>query len=79
MIKVQNNSTDPSLWGMSVINTANQKVWYNKTSAYGTEYIGVTPGKSYSIRVEQGDEPFTVCTIYYSKNINSKMPTITDY
>lgn len=41
-------------------------------------YVGVTPGKSYTLRlVGRGDDPR--CTIYYSASINNKTPDVTDY
>lgn len=50
--------------------------------AYGSRYIGVTPNKSYTLRIASesstGTESGTVW-ISYSQSINNQTPSVTDY
>lgn len=67
---------------VKVYNLDNNKNWYYKAGDpngfFDSAYVGVTPGKSYTIKlIGRGDEP--TCEISYSKNINNKTPNITDY
>lgn len=81
---------------VSVDNVNNSKSWFyyvdNTGNSYlpETRYIGVTPGKVYSLRiglfcndVGSGDDTYdrssTSLTISYSKSINEKVPDIIDY
>lgn len=56
-------------------------LWYYE-SAYGSRYIGVTPNKSYTLKLstdsETGTESGSV-TISYSQSINNQTPSVTDY
>lgn len=56
-------------------------LWYYE-SAYDTWYVGVTPNKSYTLRLstdsETGAESGSV-TISYSQSINNQTPKVTDY
>lgn len=51
-------------------------------SAYDSRYIGVTPNKSYTLKLstssETGAESGSV-TISYSQSINNQTPSVTDY
>lgn len=50
--------------------------------AYGITYVGVTPNKSYTLKLstdsETGTESGSV-TISYSQSINNQTPKVTDY
>ena len=65
-----------------VRNLDTNKYWYENDGGpdgfSDTTYVGVTPGKSYRIRLMgRGDDPRG--TIYYSASINNKTPNVTDY
>lgn len=65
-----------------VRNLDTNKNWYENDGGpdgfSDITYVGVTPGKSYKIRLMgRGDDPR--CTIYYSASINNKTPNVTDY
>lgn len=65
-----------------VYDTINNKLWCHIVGDfYGATdiaYVGVTPNKTYTLSVRgRGDNP--TCEISYSKNINNKTPTVTDY
>lgn len=67
---------------VGVRNLDNNKNWYynagDPDGLSDTTYVGVTPGKSYTLRlVGRGDDPRG--TIYYSASINNQTPTVTDY
>lgn len=55
---------------------------YNLGSASGSCYVGVTPNKSYTLKLSAqsstGTESGTV-TISYSQSINNQTPEVTDY
>lgn len=62
-----------------------KKYWlslWNYGDAYGLSYIGVTPNKSYTLKLstdsETGTEAGSV-TISYSQSINYQTPSVTDY
>ena len=68
---------------MTVENVYNNKYWCDIIGdSYGVSEIilvGVTPGKTYKLHVRAIDSVDATCKIYYSKNINNKTPTVTDY
>lgn len=50
--------------------------------AYGSRYIGVTPNKSYTLRITSGSSTGTesgTVWISYSQSINNQTPSVTDY
>lgn len=50
--------------------------------AYGSRYIGVTPNKSYTLRITSGSSTGTesgTVQISYSQSINNQTPSVTDY
>lgn len=66
------------------VNRPKIKIWlslYDHKSAYGIWYVGVTPNKSYTLRLstssENGTESGSV-TISYSQSINQKRPDVID-
>lgn len=70
---------------LDVYSVNGKKYWlsvYNYESAYGTCYVGVTPNKSYTLKLstdsETGTESGSV-TISYSQSINNQTPKVTDY
>lgn len=74
--------------GFVEINVKSDKtgVWwvdvYGKEQASGTVYIGVTGGAKYTLTVRTNSETSTengYISIYYSKSINTKTPSIKDY
>ena len=79
-----NSGPDSENMGTIVIvyNLDNNKNWYygagGLDGVFGSAYVGVTPGKSYTIKLTgRGDDPRG--TIYYSASINNKTPNVTDY
>ena len=44
-----------------------------------TNYVGVTPGKTYSLNIQMDVDGSSSGYIAYSPTINNKTPTITDY
>ena len=67
---------------VKIDNLDNDKNWYykmgNPDGFFDEKYVGVTPGKSYHIRLLGiGDSPSGA--IYYSASINNKTPDVTDY
>lgn len=70
---------------LDVYSVNGKKYWlslWNYGSAYDTWYVGVTPNKSYTLKLstdsETGTESGTV-TISYSQSINNQTPKVTDY
>lgn len=70
---------------LDVYSVNSKKYWlsvYNYESAMDTWYVGVTPNKSYTLKLssdsETGTESGTV-TISYSQSINNQTPKVTDY
>lgn len=70
---------------LDVYSVNGKKYWlslWDYESAYGSRYIGVTPNKSYTLKLstdsETGTESGSV-TISYSQSINNQTPSITDY
>lgn len=66
---------------MSLVVTGNVTVW-GYEYAYDIWYVGVTPNKSYTLKLstdsETGTESGSV-TISYSQSINNQTPKVTDY
>lgn len=70
---------------LDVYSVNSKKYWlsvYNHESAYDIWYVGVTPNKSYTLKLstssETGAESGSV-TISYSQSINNQTPKVTDY
>lgn len=70
---------------LDVYSVNSKKYWlslYNYEDAIGTWYVGVTPNKSYTLKLstdsETGTESGSV-TISYSQSINNQTPKVTDY
>ena len=70
---------------LDVYSVNGKKYWlslWNYESAYGIWYVGVTPNKSYTLKLstdsETGTESGSV-TISYSQSINNQTPKVTDY
>ena len=70
---------------LNVYSVNGKKYWlslWDYNSAYGIWYVGVTPNKSYTLKLstdsETGTESGTV-TISYSQSINNQTPKVTDY
>lgn len=70
---------------LGVYSVNGKKYWLsidNYESAYGIWYVGVTPNKSYTLKLltdsETGTELGSV-TISYSQSINNQTPKVTDY
>ena len=70
---------------VEIINTSNNKVWRYRQegySFYDQWYVGVTPGKTYTISLNLGAEynlSAGELKISYSQAINQKNPSVTDY
>ena len=63
---------------------ASQKTWVSQAAGYNPEqmYIGVTPGKDYTIILEISDsmpDDNVSGYVYYSAEINTHTPDVTDY
>ena len=70
---------------LDVYSVNGKKYWlslWDYGSAYGIWYVGVTPNKSYTLKLstdsETGTESGSV-TISYSQSINNQTPKVTDY
>lgn len=70
---------------LDVYSVNSKKYWlsvYNYGDAYDIWYVGVTPNKSYTLKLstdsETGAESGSV-TISYSQSINNQTPKVTDY
>lgn len=70
---------------LDVYSVNGKKYWlslFDYEGAYGLRYIGVTPNKSYTLRISAssstGTESGTV-RISYSQSINNQTPSVTDY
>lgn len=67
---------------MSLHNIDNNKYWFaydfNDDSALLTYYVGVTPNKTYNLRL-YGEWNWGDTTFSYSSSINSITPNVTDY
>lgn len=70
---------------LDVYSVNGKKYWlslWGYEGVYDTSYVGVTPNKSYTLKLstdsESGAESGTV-TISYSQSINNQTPKVTDY
>lgn len=70
---------------LDVYSVNSKKYWlslYNYGDAHDIWYVGVTPNKSYTLKLstdsETGTESGSV-TISYSQSINNQTPKVTDY
>lgn len=70
---------------LDVYSVNGKKYWlslWDYESVYGIWYVGVTPNKSYTLKLstdsETGTESGSV-TISYSQSINNQTPKVTDY
>lgn len=78
-------TTETILLSTDVYSVNGKKYWlslWNYEDAYDVWYVGVTPNKSYTLKLstssESGAESGSV-TISYSQSINNQTPNVTDY
>lgn len=70
---------------LDVYSVNSKKYWlsvYNYECARDIWYVGVTPNKSYTLKLSTGSETGTESgsvTISYSQSINNQTPRVTDY
>lgn len=70
---------------LDVYSVNSKKYWlslYDYGYAKGIGYVGVTPNKSYTLKLSTGSESGTeygFVTISYSQSINNQTPKVTDY
>lgn len=70
---------------LDVYSVNGKKYWLsllNYEDAYDIWYVGVTPNKSYTLKLSTGSETGTESgsvTISYSQSINNQTPKVTDY
>lgn len=70
---------------VEVYSVNSKKYWlsvWNYESAIDTWYVGVTPNKSYTLKLSTGSESGAESgsvTISYSQSINNQTPKVTDY
>lgn len=70
---------------LDVYSVNSKKYWlsvYNYGYASDIWYVGVTPNKSYTLKLSTGSETGTESgsvTISYSQSINNQTPKVTDY
>lgn len=70
---------------LDVYSVNSKKYWlslWDHGSAYDIWYVGVTPNKSYTLKLSMGSETGTESgsvTISYSQSINNQTPKVTDY
>lgn len=71
---------------ISILNNKGDKTWADVQGwwedgfpDYITNYVGVTPGKTYSLYINMDVEGDSSGYIAYSPTINNKTPTIYDY
>lgn len=70
---------------LDVYSVNGKKYWlslFGYESAYGITYVGVTPNKSYTLKLSTDSETGTESggvTISYSQSINNQTPKVTDY
>lgn len=70
---------------LRVYSVNSKKDWlsiYNYETGYDIWYVGVTPNKSYTLKLSSGSETGTESggvTISYSQSINNQTPKVTDY
>lgn len=70
---------------LDVYSVNGKKYWLSLLGyegAYGLRYIGVTPNKSYTLRIDASSSTgteFGTVWISYSQSINNQTPSVTDY
>ena len=68
---------------MSLVNANTNIKWASiafLNNDASVQYVGVTPGKSYTLKLSKIDSISTVSAIiYYSTEINTHTPDVTDY
>lgn len=70
---------------LDVYSVNGKKYWlsvYNYGTAYDIRYVGVTPNKSYTLKLSTDSETGTEAgdvVISYSQSINNQTPKVTDY
>lgn len=70
---------------LDVYSVNGKKYWlslYGYEGTHGITYVGVTPNKSYTLKLSAGSETGTESgsvTISYSQSINYQTPRVTDY
>lgn len=70
---------------LDVYSVNGKKYWlsfWDYEGAYGSRYIGVTPNKSYTLKLSTDSETGAgsgSVTISYSQSINNQTPKVTDY
>lgn len=70
---------------LDVYSVNSKKYWlsvYNYENAYDVWYVGVTPNKSYTLKLSTDSETDTESgsvIISYSQSINNQTPKVTDY
>ena len=70
---------------LDVYSVNSKKYWlslYGYSDAYNIWYVGVTPNKSYTLKLSTDSETGTESggvTISYSQSINNQPPKVTDY
>ena len=70
---------------LGVYSVNGKKYWlslWDYEHAYDIWYVGVTPNKSYTLKLSTGSETGTESgsvTISYSQSINNQTPKVTDY
>lgn len=70
---------------LDVYSVNGKKYWlsvYNYDTAYDIWYVGVTPNKSYTLKLSTDSETGTESggvAISYSQSINNQTPRVTDY
>lgn len=66
---------------ISLLHQSNEFIWNYAEDGVGlsTTYIGVTPGKEYSLILEAEETDYAWARIYYSAEINTHTPDIEDY
>lgn len=71
--------------GLDVYSVNGKKYWlslWDYEDAYDIWYVGVTPNKSYTLKLSTGSESGAEAgsvTISYSQSINNQTPKVTDY
>lgn len=71
--------------GLNVYSVNGKKYWlslWGYEEVYNIWYVGVTPNKSYTLKLSSGSETGAESgsvTISYSQSINNQMPKVTDY
>lgn len=71
--------------GLNIYSINGKKYWLSllgHEEAYDIWYVGVTPNKSYTLKLSSGSETGAesgIVTISYSQSINNQTPKVTDY